>query len=171
MKTKGFSLIELMLVVVIIGLSISLTIPSFRSFNKSRSLREAAYSFAGIIRYVQSQAASRGLHYQMSILDREPWLNFSVEENPLTEPGNFVQTRLPSTIHLNALEGCEQIKMTELTPQGRFDTQNIHFYPDGTTSSIFCYLTNEEKKIYTVALAGASGICMVYDHETGSYYE
>ena len=170
-KEKGFSLVELMLVVVIMGIAATFIAPSLKSYDKSRSLHDAAHSLAGMFRYVQSMSAARGIRYKVTVLPQPPWLRLQAETSPLEKPGEFTEVKFPSVIQMKALNACESIKVKEVRPEGNIYVEEIGFYPDGSTSSVFCFVSNANQKVYTVALVGLTGICMVYDHETESIYD
>ncbi len=60
MKERGFSLIELIIVLVILGLSLSLVTPSLSRFSKAVELKAAAKKISGILRYYRSEAIQQG---------------------------------------------------------------------------------------------------------------
>ena len=170
-SSDGFSLVELMLVVVIMGIAATFIAPSLKSYDKSRSLHDASNSIAGIFRYVQSMSITKGICYKINILQEYPWLILQAETSPLENPGEFTEIGFPSVIQMRSLKACESLKVKEVKAQGSTYIDEISFYPDGSTTSAFCFASNSNSKIYTIALVGATGICMVFDHETESIYD
>lgn len=65
MRNKGFSLIELVIVLIVISLSISLVAPSLSRFLKTVELKGAAKKVSGILRYCRSEAVNKGQAYQV----------------------------------------------------------------------------------------------------------
>jgi general secretion pathway protein H len=65
MKEKGFSLIEMLIVLILICLSISLIAPSFSRFSKTVELKGVAQKVSGILRYCRSEAVNKGQDYQV----------------------------------------------------------------------------------------------------------
>ncbi len=59
-KQQGLTIIELIIVVVIIGITAAVGIPSFRSFTDSGNLTSATNSLIGAINYARSEAVGRG---------------------------------------------------------------------------------------------------------------
>lgn len=55
---KGFTLIELVLVIAIVGILAGLGIPSYGSFKKNQELEQAAATLENNLRFAQSQASS-----------------------------------------------------------------------------------------------------------------
>lgn len=70
MKERGFSLIELIVVLIIIVLSFSLVIPSFSKLSKTVELRSTVQKIASLLRYCRSEAVNKGQTYQ-TIFDLE----------------------------------------------------------------------------------------------------
>jgi len=58
MQTKGYSLLEILIVLVIIGVVFSVGIAQFRDFSRRQAVRVAARQLLGDIREIQSQALS-----------------------------------------------------------------------------------------------------------------
>jgi general secretion pathway protein H len=65
MRNKGFSLIELIVVLIVISLSISLVAPSLSRFSKTVELKGAAKKVSTILRYCRSEAVNKGHNYQV----------------------------------------------------------------------------------------------------------
>ena len=65
MKDRGFSLLELIVVLVLLSLSIALIAPSLSRFSKSVELKGAAKKVAAILRYYRSEAINKGKVYQV----------------------------------------------------------------------------------------------------------
>ena len=64
MKGRGFSLIELMVVLILISLSIALVTPSFSRLSRGIELKGAAKKVSAILRYCRSEAVNKGQTYQ-----------------------------------------------------------------------------------------------------------
>ena len=60
LKSKGFTLLEVMIVLIMISLSISLVIPSLARFSKKIELRTAAQKVSTILRYCRNEAVQKG---------------------------------------------------------------------------------------------------------------
>jgi len=58
-STFGFSLIELLVVVAIIGLLAAFTVPAFSSIGQARGVTEAAFQISSAIELARSEAVSR----------------------------------------------------------------------------------------------------------------
>lgn len=58
-QARGFTLIELMIVVVLTGIMASIALPSFRSFVASQRVKTAAADFAMAVVFARSEAIKR----------------------------------------------------------------------------------------------------------------
>lgn len=72
----GFSLIELLTVIAIIGLMVGLTVPAFQSIAGSKKVPSAAGEIAGILEYARNEAMTRQTYV---------WVGF---QNVVTESNN-----------------------------------------------------------------------------------
>lgn len=59
----GYSLTELMTVILILGITLTASIPAFSRFMQSNNLRDAAMQFAGHFRLARSMAVASGVPY------------------------------------------------------------------------------------------------------------
>ena len=59
MKNKGFSLLELVVVLIIISLSAALAVPSLSHLSRSMELKTVAKRVSAILRYGRSEAVSK----------------------------------------------------------------------------------------------------------------
>ena len=65
MRCKGFTLIEVIVVLLIISLSIALVTPSLSRFSSTVELKGAAKKVSAILRYYRSEAINRGKVYHI----------------------------------------------------------------------------------------------------------
>jgi len=89
----GFSLLELILVISIMGMLIGMVVPSLTEFKQGRDLRAAAQITSSACDYARSLAVTTGRRTRL-IPEKGRFL-LRVEENPLADPGNFEPSRWP----------------------------------------------------------------------------
>src|SRR3954451_5735592 len=65
-KARGFTLLELILVMAIIAIVAAITVPSFRTFAIGRNSQNTASDIIGLTNYARTQAASEGRVYRLN---------------------------------------------------------------------------------------------------------
>ncbi len=63
---SGFTLIELILVMIIIATAAAMVVPSLRAFTIARTTDNAASMLLGVAQYARSQSVSEGRNYRMN---------------------------------------------------------------------------------------------------------
>jgi type II secretion system protein H len=63
---EGFTLLELILVMVIISTVLAMAAPSLRGFFSSRKIHDAAANVLSLVRYARSQAIAEGVTYRLN---------------------------------------------------------------------------------------------------------
>lgn len=124
-KAKGFSLLELLVVLVIIGLSASLVLPRLAGGLSSLKLKTAAREVSATLRYARSLAVSMGKEQVMNLdIDAgKYWLN-------------------QDTVNIRSLP--PEVCFRNLTTQGEEITTGrvgIIFYPMGNSSGGSIFIT------------------------------
>ena len=89
-RNAGFTLVELLLVVMILATTAALVAPSFRGFYAGRQLAAAAARLSVLLRRARTKAATEQLRVRLNIDpdSRIYWL--TVEADPFEAPGAFV---------------------------------------------------------------------------------
>jgi len=66
-KNSGFTLMELILVLVVIGVVLAISSPSLRGFFASRGTADAAATMLSLTKYARTEAVSRGRPCRLNI--------------------------------------------------------------------------------------------------------
>jgi general secretion pathway protein H len=156
MRKRGFSLIELTIVLLIIGLSVSLVIPSLSHVLKGVELTGVAKRVSAILRYGRSKAINSGQVYQIlfdsDLGQVEVQLMGSTEGK---EEGKSQQKvyRLPNGVRI------KEVKVDSF--QYPSELPGIEFYPNGGSNGGSVLISNQEDKgykIYVDCLTGSVAI-------------
>ena len=144
-KSRGFSLLELLVVLVIIGLSASLVLPTLAGGLSSLRLKTAAREVSATLRYARSLAVSVGKEQviNMDIEEGKYWLNEDKDNN----------RELPS-----------DIRFLNVTTQGEEITTGmagIVFYPMGNSSGSSIFITAGKDRNCHILTQLATGVVEV----------
>jgi general secretion pathway protein H len=110
---RGFSLIELVLVLVLLGVSSLIVIPNVNRGMRAQQLRKTAREFAAVARNLRSRALDSGIPQQLVI---------DAEENRYL-PGRRGEVRLPPSVRFAAIEGGEALDRR---------SRRFLFFPNGS---------------------------------------
>lgn len=145
MKNKGFSLVELVVVLVLIGLSVSLVAPSLSRFSKRIELKAAAKKVSGVLRYCRSEAVNKGQIYQV-FFDSDLR---EVRVQSMASTGEKTYS-LPDEIHI------KEVKVAP--PQYPSDLPTIEFYPNGGSNGGSIILDSQNRQGYRIKVNFLTGI-------------
>jgi type II secretion system protein H len=167
MRSRGFSLIELIVVLVVIGLSAALVVPSLSNFSKSVELKGAARKISAILRYCRSEAVNKGKTYQI-IFDsdlREVRVQKTEsseekvdtirlrEEDVKREASVRQMYRLPKGINVK--------EVNIASPEYSSDFPTIEFYPNGGSNGGSFLLSSEERGGYRIKVHFLTGMVAI----------
>jgi len=160
MKNKGFSLIELVIVLTILALSISLVTSSFSNLSKTIELKAAAKKVSGILRYYRSEAINKGSVYQV-LFDSDSRA-VKVQSISLTEPAEETEADQKNRGEgVKTLYGLpDGIQMKEIdfpSPEYPCDLPAVEFYPNGGSNGGSVLFNSPERKGYRIKVDFLTG--------------
>lgn len=156
-RQRGFTLLELVLVMVIIGTVLAMAAPSLRRFFASRETEDAAASIVALTRLARSQAVAEGRAYRLNFDLKETtyWLTAQTEGAFRALPSEFGRAfRLPEGAELELkVEGVPADRdYVSFQPTGRTDTATIRLKGrQGESVEIACLSPTESYKVVAVA--------------------
>jgi prepilin-type N-terminal cleavage/methylation domain-containing protein len=164
MKNKGFSLMELIIVLTILVLSVSLVTSSMSNLSRTIELKAAAKKVSGILRYYRSEAVNKGLVYQI-LFDSESRA-VKVQSVSLTEPADEKEVdEKKGGEGAKTLYGLpEGVRMKELdfpSPEYPCDLPAIEFYPNGGSNGGSVLLNSPERKGYRIKIHFLTGAVVI----------
>jgi general secretion pathway protein H len=184
-ERKGFTLIELILVLVIMGLLTSLVAPAITSL-AGLKLKTAARRIAAGLRYARSQAVTTGSDYQVvfNLEKGEVTVESLQEEEPYRGDGEQKESQGNEKEDVSEEESAPQkikrkktykvpkeVKIAKVIVEGVEITEDddeevwIDFYPNGSCSGGEIYLTNERERVYRIVLNFLTGIVEITEEE------
>lgn len=159
MKKRGFSLLELVVVMALISLSLALVAPSFSRFSKKVELKTAAQRVSGILRYSRSESIQSGKVYQILFDPALREVNIQAlesEEAGATEKKKEEQKSVKRSYPLPA--GIQMREFNIPTPEFPSDLPTIEFYPNGATNGGSFILDAQDQRGYRIKVYFLTGI-------------
>lgn len=163
MRNKGFSFIELMVVLVILSLSISLVTPSLSRFLRTVELKGAAKKVSGILRHGRSEAVNKGLVYQ--VFFNADLREIGVQSRESTKVKEEVKREeLPKKVY-SLPEGIQIKKVDVASPQYATDLPTIEFYPNGGSNGGSIFLDGRDRNGFHIEVNFLTGIVKIKSAE------
>jgi Tfp pilus assembly protein FimT len=161
MKNKGFSLMELVVVLIFVSLSIALVTPSLWRFSKTIELKSAAKKVSGILRFSRSEAVNKERIVQV-LFDsdlREIKVQSMKEEG---EEGKEEKRDGEDQEKMYFLpEGIQIGEMDIPVSKYSSDLNAIEFYPNGGSNGGSVLLKNQDRKGYKIRVHFLTGMVKV----------
>jgi type II secretion system protein H len=161
MRNKGFSFIELMVVLVILSLSISLITPSLSRFLRTVELKGAAKKISGILRHCRSEAVNKGLVTQV-LFDSE-LKGVSVQSKESTEAKKEEiekEGEIPQKVY-SLPDGIQIKKVDAASPQYTTDLPTIEFYPNGGSNGGSIDLEGQDRNGFHIEVHFLTGMVKI----------
>jgi len=136
----GFTLIELILVLVIMATTLALVSPSLHGWNRGAELRDAGDHFMATVRYARTQAIATSQTYRLTVDSRSGTYQLTVLQGtdyvPLgNELGRQLSVPEGTKIDLSGLDG-KAMEYMEFYPSGRTDPARIKIWNEQTKDEI-----------------------------------
>ncbi|MGZ8426049.1 MAG: prepilin-type N-terminal cleavage/methylation domain-containing protein [Candidatus Binatia bacterium] len=111
---RGFSLLELVLVLVVMGISLAIVVPNIGRRMQEREVRSSALGLAAMARELRSRALVDGIAQQLIV---------SMPHNTYLVP-KVREVHLPEDVRIASIAGGEAMER---------DTKRFYFFPNGSS--------------------------------------
>jgi type II secretion system protein H len=160
-KPAGFTLIEIMMVVGLIGIMFTVGIPTFAKAHNQRPMRVATEELMEILHTARAQAIIQGATVELRINPQEYTFNVSVtgqstelverveSGSAATGKGRF-QAKLPAEVGIELLD-------VNFVPYRDEESAVVHFYSNGTSeefSVVIQSLQGEYRRLFVDPITG-----------------
>lgn len=135
-RDRGFTLLELILVMVILSTVLAMAAPSLRGFFGSRQTHDTAAQILALTQLARSQAVSEGIVYRLNFDTRQRtyWLTAQQSgtfEELKTEFGRIFTLPKDMVMELEGIEEEDMEKFLVFTPQGTVTAGTIRLIDRG----------------------------------------
>ncbi len=156
--SRGFTLIEILLVVVLISVISAIAVPNFSQPYKNLQLKTATNDIAYLMRYAQSRAVSKNKKVRIEFSDgrQRYWLT---EES---QKGVGVATE-EQFVKISSRLGRENNLGKDIRVE--MQEENLIFYPDGTMDKRELSVCNL-KKCFLISTKVQRGYVSVFEEES-----
>jgi general secretion pathway protein H len=160
MKARGFSLLELIIVLIIMSFSIALIAPSLSRFSKSAEIRATAQKVSSILRNSRSEAVNRGEVYQVLFDLRSGAVSVRTirpeemeTEETKDKKGSGRTFSIPGRIEIREMK----------TDPGQYPSElpAIEFYPNGGSNGGSFLLEGEDQRQYRLQVHSITGVVKI----------
>ncbi len=161
MRARGFSLLELVVVLALLSLSVALMAPSLSRFSKSVELKAAAKKVAAILRNCRSEAIHKGKVYQVVFDSNLMTVKIqTIDSNE--EQGGDEKKETTATPKSYALPAGVQMKELNIeSNQYDSDLPAIEFYPNGASNGGDLLLDTQTQKGYRIKVHFLTGTVVI----------
>ena len=157
LRDKGFSLIELIVVMILLSLTGALVVPSLSRFSKGVELKGAVKRVAAILRFSRSEAVNQGKVYQVffdadlgqvRVQPAETEEGKAEGEPAEQKPSQKIYIMPPSV-------QIKEVKAEE--PEFPSELPTIEFYPNGGSNGGSILLDGGDGKVFKITVFFLTG--------------
>ncbi len=173
---RGFTLIELMFVLVILGIILATTLPKMRGSNERSALQTTARDLARLCNYARQVAVSSQDSVTLTIAreDRLWWIDLPVDEDDRWNRRHRGRDREPATDEEIERKLHDRLNFAEILVNGRDaedDEVIITFYPNGGSTGATILIESQGGRQMTVEIEKATGRASAYSGEPRTFGE
>jgi general secretion pathway protein H len=141
---RGFTLIELVLVMLLIGVSLLVVLPNVNKGLQDREVRKSALGLAAAARDLRSRAVMNGVPQQLVL---------NVPQSSYLAGRRREVVHLPGEVRIASVQGGESVDR---------DTKKFYFFPNGSSFGGEIVLADGERNIfYSIRLEALTGRIVV----------
>ncbi|MGE5220743.1 MAG: prepilin-type N-terminal cleavage/methylation domain-containing protein [Chloroflexota bacterium] len=137
-NNQGFTLFELVLVLVLLGISTAIVLPNIENSLRDREVRSSALGLAAAARELRSRALLDGVPQQLVL---------NLPQNSY-QAAQAAEVRLPAEVSFVSVQGGELLDA---------DHKRFYFFPNGSSLGGAIALTGGKSVSYLVRLEAMTG--------------
>jgi Tfp pilus assembly protein FimT len=158
MKGRGFALIELVVVLILISLSIAMVAPAFSRVAKTIELKAAAKKISTILRYYRSEAVQTGKTQQILFNPDLREMRIQTTEINIPEGEKGIREVSAPIKKFILPEGIQMKELKIPASQNSADSPTIEFYPNGGSNGGSLVIDRPDHKGYRIKVNFLTGM-------------
>ena len=145
-RKKSFTFIELLIVIAIVGVLATISVPRFKNAFDNFELESFTKDIFYLCRYLQATAVGEGKIYYLDIdkADQAFSASFKDEDSLMRKLGG-------------RFGKVYQAPKGAVVSTDPMDKNGVYFYPDGSTDQVLITIENQKKSKFSIIVKGASG--------------
>lgn len=148
MREKGFTLLELIVVVIILFFSLMMVFPAIHKIQTSIETKATVKKISSLLRYYRTEAINKGKVFIITLEDDSRAIKvYSIET--LSEDGE-VEKKLLKNVSLP--EGIRIKEAKGISVQFPLENPSFEFYPEGGSSGGFILLSGAGDKEFKILI-------------------
>jgi prepilin-type N-terminal cleavage/methylation domain-containing protein len=162
MSRKGFTLLELTLVLFLIGLILSLTMPRLENFLFQSDLKEVARSLKSTVYTLRSQSISKNIYTTLHF-DLDNNLYYGTRGDLLKDL-DVSGERSPMVLPKKLPQGVRFLDASNIsTPRKQLGVLSSTFNPKGVFEETVLHIADRHQNVMTIIINAYTGGFMLYD--------
>ena len=171
----GFTLVEMMVVVAIMGLLLGLAMLNFRAISQKEPLEQAVSDVEGLCRRARTEAIVKSRPMDLTINSETGQLLLSTAPhavNTLDSETGVLIAMVEEAFAIDQASLPPDVEMEIIIPENIMDSETpgvvvIRFYPNGTAEPLQGLIVLPGEGVYTMILDPVTGRLNVRDGEDG----
>ncbi|MCD6459239.1 prepilin-type N-terminal cleavage/methylation domain-containing protein [bacterium] len=163
---RGFTLLELSMVILIISIIVAISTPKFRSTFQTIQFRNTVYNIVKLMNYARDRAIIERKPFRVRFFEDDSsfCLETVKEEEKEDKKRYYRRKREPEFVVVHGNVGQKLFFPAEVT----FDIdepsrgESVTFYPDGQAQECVIYIEDSRDNVFTITTKGSVGFIKLY---------
>ena len=171
-RTKGFTYLELVVVILVIAVLSSVTLPSMRGVFVGNKLKTSARELYTMLKYAQGSAVFQREIVELRIdTAKERYRLVPNDEEKQTRHKKKKYSRINATVNLPKQVSLATVQ-TPISDRRHREIKSIFFYPDGSSSGAEIILKGKNNRTFLIIVYRTTGfIELIKDPQNEKEYK